>query len=364
MRIIQTSPELRSHAKTGKIKHWQISLLTDGVNFYFQKQWWQDGDAGVQASTPEKVEGKNTGRSNATSEAEQAVLAFKRAIQKRRDKGFSEDGSTAHVYTKPMLAHKFDPADVKFPVFVQPKLDGYRMLMDGNNAWTRGGKDHVRECVQHLMWGVGDYTVDGELLLPGNKPLQVTASAAKKFNRGVSETLEYHVYDIVEPDLPFSERTRLVHKLLADGVPKNVKLVPTLLAQDEEDVMKAHAIFTDPKYGYEGTIIRTAGGLYEIGFRSHGLLKLKDFQDSEFQVVNVEHGKGSFEDMPILVLEAKPGVTFNAVPEGTATYRRNLWTNRHALIGQWWTVRYQTLSKEGKPIFPVAVAPRGTEDQS
>jgi hypothetical protein len=56
---------------------------------------------------------------------------------------------------------------------------------------------------------------------------------------------------------------------------------------------------------YEGSIIRSADGRYEIGHRSYSLLKLKDFQDAEFKVVGVEHGKGSFEDKAILVLGSK-----------------------------------------------------------
>lgn len=361
MDLLRESPVLRSSAKTGKAKFWQLRLVTDRLDYFLERTWWQEGSV-KQSSTPERILGKNSGRANSTTDGEQAEREFDRAVQKRRDKGFSENGSASHVYTKPMLAHGFaDRKDgLKWPVYIQPKLDGFRMLMDGEAAWTRGGKDHVRECVQHLMWDTGDLVVDGELLLPGNRPLQITASAAKKF-RAESKTLEYHVYDIVEPLLPFSERTELLKALVEKGVPPNVKLVPTLLLGDEESVMLCHGVFKS--HGYEGSIVRSATGLYEVGFRSHGLLKLKDFVDAEFTVVDVEHGKGSFEDKAILVFATANGLTFNAVPEGNDEYRRGLWTNRKKLIGQMWTVRYQTLSREGKPIFPVAVAPRAKEDR-
>lgn len=362
MNVIKSGPILKSRAKTGKTKYWQLELVTDGDDFYLRRLWWQDGGA-VQESIPERIEGKNAGRMNASTDEGQALLEFDRAIQKRRDKGYSADGRAAHVYTKPMLAHVFADrvSTIKWPVFVQPKLDGFRMLMDGENAWTRGGKDHVRECVQHLMWDTDDVIVDGELLLPGNVPLQVTASAAKKYQRGVSEKLQYWVYDVVEPALPFHERRILLEDVVRNCAPPNVHLVPTIAAQNEDEVMVLHSTLV--AHGYEGSIIRAPNSLYEIGFRSYGLLKLKDFKDAEFRVVGVENGKGSFEDKAILVLEAKPGVTFNAVPQGNDEYRRSLWKNRGNLIGQWWTVKYQTLSKEGKPVFPVAIAPRGKEDQ-
>lgn len=373
MKTLMTSPVLHDAAKTGKTKFWRVYLLVDPATktFFLQKEWWLDGGAVLQ-STPEQILGKNAGRANATSDEEQATKAFARAIKKRRDRGFAEEGETAPVmYLKPMLAHKYtdldeaDRASLSWPVFVQPKLDGFRMLTDGDNAWTRGLKDHVRACVKHLLWDVGEFVIDGELLLPGNKPLQVTASAAKKYNRGTSETLEYHIYDLVEPDMPFSERTLLLKQLYDNGVPKNVHLVPTFVAKDEADVMKAHETFI--ACGYEGTMIRTAGSLYEVGFRSHGLLKLKDFQDAEFMVVDVEEGKGSYKGKAILVLsttslDVTKQVRFNAVPLGTADYREILWRNRAKLIGQWWTIRYQTLSKRGVPIFPVAIAQRGKDE--
>jgi DNA ligase-1 len=363
MDTIRKSPVLRSTAKTGKAKYWQLQLLHEpfgdsgSAEYYLHRLWWQDGSV-IQESTPERVEGKNWGRSNATTAEQQANLEFDALVKKRRDKGYSESGHSDHGYTKPMLAHVFADrvSTIKWPVYVQPKLDGFRMLMDGDNAWTRGGKDHVEACVQHLMWDVGELTVDGELLLPGNRPLQETNSAAKKFRRGSSDTLEYHVYDIVEPSLSFAARWELLKDLFEKPHPKNVKLVPTVMVDTEAEVMTAHGVFT--RYGYEGSIIRSADGRYEIGHRSYSLLKLKDFQDAEFQVVGVEHGKGSFEDKAILVLEAKPGVTFNAVPQGNDEYRRSLWTNREDLLGQWWTIKYQTLSKEGKPVFPVAIGPR------
>lgn len=383
METVRSSPVLHDQAKTGKTKYWQAHVVRDApTKFYLQKEWWLEGGAHTK-STPERIRGKNAGRHNATTDGEQASLAFSRAVKKRRDRGFAEEGETAPViYTKPMLAHKFkdlDEADLDalpWPVLVQPKLDGFRMLTDGDAAWTRGLKDHVRECVQHLLWDVGEYVIDGELLLPGNKPLQVSASAAKKFNRGVSETLEYHIYDIVEPDMPFSERTVLLEQLFKNGVPPNVKLVPTFLANDMADVMKCHETFK--KCGYEGSMIRTRDSLYEVGFRSHGLLKLKgdsngDFEDAEFVVVGVKEGKGSYKGKAVLILSATGTAAeikamsakeiaaltlFNAAPIGTADYREMLWEHRADLIGQTWTIRYTTLSLKGKPLCAVAVAPR------
>ena len=43
--------------------------------------------------------------------------------------------------------------------------------------------------------------------------------------------------------------------------------------------------------GYEGIIIRNIDGMYEFGFRSDNLIKLKVFDDKEFEIVESPGGK-------------------------------------------------------------------------
>ena len=356
MKIIKTSPVLQSVAKSGKAKFWQLFAIEDGGKYSYQKTWWQDGSK-KQSSTPSEVKGKNIGRANETSAKSQLISEFDAIVQKRRDKGYSEDGSADHVPTKPMLAHKWKEKKhkVEFPCFVQPKLDGFRMLKEGNGsvAWTRGGKEHVRECVEHLMWNTGDSMVDGELILPHMPALQETSRAAKKFRPGVSDTLMYHVYDVVMEDVPFAVRYDFLKEFVKNA-PWNVSLVETIEVKDESELFAAHVHFTSQ--GFEGTIIRSGTDGYEIGHRSSSLLKMKDFQDAEFLIVGAKDGKGSFKGKIVFVCETEDGSeTFDCVPEGTMEYRAELYRNRKKYIGQYLTVRYQTLSEKGKPIFPIGV---------
>ena len=274
MKTIQESPVLQSTARTGKKKYWQMVAFSENGSFFYQKSWWQE-DSKVQSSTPTEVLGKNVGRANETSPRDQLLSEFDSRVKKQRDKGYSEDGSSRHIPTKPMLANKYcDKAHlVTFPCFVQPKLDGFRMLKEGDGkiAYTRGGKEHVRECVEHLMWDTGNVMVDGELMLPGNRPLQETSRAAKKFREGVSPTLLYFVYDIVEPNMPFRARSELLRSLVKQA-PENVVLVETIEIANERELLEVHKRFTSQ--GFEGTMIRSGEDGYAIGHRSSSLLKL------------------------------------------------------------------------------------------
>ena len=312
------SPVLQSVARTGNKKFWQAVVYCEGNSYFYKKIWWQESKEGkkskVQESTPVEVFGKNIGRANETSAAEQAKSEFDSIVQKQRDKGYSESGSAEHIPTKPMLANKYETKKhtVEFPCFAQPKLDGFRMLKeaDGTKAWTRGGKPHVPECVAHLMWDTQGNMIDGELMLPHMPPLQETSRAAKKFRPDVSPTLKYYVYDVVESELPFHLRYELLQELVKTA-PENVELVETVLVNNEQELFEAHARFT--ARGFEGTIVRAGDGGYEIGHRSTSLLKMKDFQDAEFKISRLVSGKGSFQNKAIFICESSNGKEFNVV---------------------------------------------------
>lgn len=355
MNIIKEGPVLRSLTRTGKAKFWQACAFINDEGVFYQKRWWQEGSK-IQSTTPVRVDGKNIGRSNETTPTEQVVSELDSIIQKQRDKGYSEDGSNDHIPTKPMLAHKFKGKEhkVTYPCFVQPKLDGFRMLKEGDGltAWTRGGKKHVQACVSHLMWDTGVNMIDGELILPHMPPLQETSRAAKKFRPDVSPTLIYAVYDVVEPNLSFEGRYALLQGL-AENAPPNIRVVETVRVENEQELFEAHARFT--AQGYEGTIVRSGPDGYNIGHRSNSLLKLKDFVDAEFRIVSYTDGKGSFEGKMIFICETPNGNTFNVTPEGTMEYRAELWNDRKQYIGRWLTVRFQTLSEDQIPIFPIGV---------
>jgi DNA ligase-1 len=311
----------------------------------------------MQTSEPYFAAPTNEGRANARDSKAQAEFEFDAIIKKQRDKGYRAKGEKKNTRPMPMLAHKFadHKGKVDFPVAVQPKLNGMRMLFDGENGWSRGNKEVIPEVIQHLKFDTGGYILDGELMLPNNVLLQESMSAIKKYRQGISDKLEYHVYDIVDDTLTFWERHQIITDLIQKA-PANVKMVKTVKATDESQVSHLHQLFV--KDGYEGTMIRDPQMKYEIGKRSYSLLKLKDFVDSEYKILDVVDGEGSDVGLAIFVLDAGNGQTFNCRPEGTQENRAELYKNRKQLINKYMTVRYQELSRDGVPIFPVGVAIR------
>lgn len=357
--IFQSSAVLYSIAKTGKSKCWQGHIMKRGHGWFLSSSYWQEDESGsskVQFAEPYQVHPTNEGRANYRDAQTQASFEFTAMIKKQMDRGYHEKGVEPKILTQPMLAHKFKDhgRKIKFPAFVQPKLNGMRMLWDGKNAWSRGGKMIVRECVEHLMFDTKGLIVDGELILPGNALLQETLSAAKKFYPEKSPTLLYCVYDVIVDKAPFSARHDEL-RLLVDSVNvPNLILVETHRVESAEDVHTWHGRFT--RLGFEGTMVRDDSTGYERGTRSYSLQKYKDFLDAEYEIVGVEEGEGSDRGLAIFVCRTPDGKEFRCRPEGERDVRMAFWDARDVLIGERLTVRFQELSADGIPIFPVGVA--------
>lgn len=359
MKVVKESDWMFSENKAGLKKFWKLLILQSGKSYYTQSKWYQitktGNESAVQESTPYEAKPTNVGRANERDSAAQAEFEFDSIIKKQKDKGFRFPGEKKTVRPLPMLAHKYTDhwKKISWPAIVQPKLDGMRMLFDGTTGWSRGNKEIIPECIAHIKANTKGYILDGELILPGNVPLQDTMSAAKKYRPGISDTLEYIVYDIVDETMPYDERLKILNSIVSTS--KNIKLITSVIIQTPHDAYGEHKKFT--KMGYEGIMVRNTKSMYTIGKRSYDLLKFKEFLDSEFKIIDVAEGSGSDVGLAILVCEID-GTTFNARPEGSQENRAEIFNDRKNVIGKYATVRYQTLTKDGVPQFPVAVGIR------
>jgi DNA ligase-1 len=158
----------------------------------------------------------------------------------------------------PMLAKEWgkEQHKVRYPVWVQPKLDGMRMLYDSKTSQARArsgkmGKTSAQEPILQALakakWQ--GLTLDGELYKHGHSFQEVMRSLK-------AGGLQYHVYDIVSSQ-PFMQRYETLRKLYnaAPAVTKqHIKLVPTIPALSAEGVIKLQKKFVDQ--GYEGAIVR------------------------------------------------------------------------------------------------------------
>jgi len=131
-------------------------------------------DGNLVTSGWKDATGKNTGKANATTDAEQAQKEAQAMWDKKVEKEYFEDISKVDTYDKfkPMLAQDYAKLDsgkrMQLDMISQPKLDGIRCIARKDGLFTRAGKE-ITTC-NHIHNALKDYfeknptdILDGEL---------------------------------------------------------------------------------------------------------------------------------------------------------------------------------------------------------
>jgi len=359
---------LYGKSSKGKIKEWSLSVIQNEDETYTIKTEHGYSDGKKQIDGKIIKAGKNIGKSNETTIYEQACSDAQTAFNKKIDKGYVTD--TDNIKSKsgglflPMLAHRYDKYShhIKFPCWVQPKLDGVRMLAKKENGiitmWSRQGKvfevpDKIQEELLEML--EEEQAVDGELYVHG-WTFQRTVKAVKK-RREDTDSLVYHIYDSPHKTLNFEDRFTEKNFSLSDS--GRITFVETRICPTTYELNALEAYFISE--GYEGIIVRNIGSLYKYQDRSYDLQKLKRFVDSEYKIIGGKEGIGRETGMAVFRCITEDGKEFDARPKGTREERAEMFSNLDSLIGKYLTVKYQELTEDGIPRFPVGIGIRDYE---
>ena len=367
---MQVFPTIYKRDSKGNVRVWHMEV--DG-NKYRTVAGIMDGQLVVSEWTV--AEAKNVGRSNATTPEEQALSEVKSHYTKKLDIDYHEkieDIDTPKIF-EPMLAKKWEDRASKIKyntnVYVQPKLDGIRCILNRYGAFTRYGNEivaipHIIELFKPVFEQYPDAIFDGELYNHELKhDFNAIVSMIKK-TKLKPEDLElsarmaqYHVYDF--PGLmhePFSVRMEKAFELILLGgfnMEPVVQTVKTIKVESQSEIDDAYGSFIED--GYEGGIIRLEGP-YEQK-RSNNLIKRKDFDDDEFEIVEVLEGTGNWSGCAKkIVVKTKEGRICEASVQGSMDYCRHVLNNAANYIGKQATVRFFGYTPDGALRFGVAKA--------
>ena len=324
-----------------------ITISVDGSTI-IQESGLLDGKSVTNIS---QCEGKNIGKVNETTPENQAIIEAVAKIKKKLSEEYFESVETAQTveYISPMLAKDFKKESKKviYPCYVQPKMDGMRCLKKGSQLTSRDNKlITTLKHIEKVLPEIADY-FDGELYISG-KSFQENMTLIKKYRPGETEDVKYHVYDMVLPNLPFSERYALLKTLVKDI--DVIELVPTYVATNEADIKAYHGMFI--RDGFEGTIVRHSDDGYKVNGRSSSLLKYKDFLDLACEIVDVVPSErrpthGSF------ICKLPDGRTFGTGMKFSHAQREEILINKHEYIGKTSEIRFFEYTDEGLPRFPI-----------
>lgn len=383
-------PELQGDAVNGKAKTWSIRVIErDGCGVIEITHGYVDGKKQVN----EKIiaDGKNIGKKNETTPLQQAINEARSAWIKKKESGYAavgvsdeaaegddesvESGGAAGNRGKgidedaplPMLAHDYNKRgkSIKFPCFVQRKYDGTRCVgMPGRGLFSRNRKayphmNHIVAEINKLPTGI---ILDGELYSDTLTFQEIVGlvkrETLKKGDEEKQLQIKYHIYDIINNMMPYEQRYANLQMLFNKYKFKYLELVKTDVCESEEKMKELHAKYVAE--GYEGIMLRNKQGLYK-NVRSADLQKYKEFFDDEYEVVDYKEGEGQEEGCVLWVCKTPEGKIFNCRPRGTREDRIQLFANGKKYVGKKLTVRYQELTDDKVPRFPVGIAFRDYE---
>lgn len=192
---------------------------------------------------------------------------------------------------KPMLAKDGDLSKLKFPVTVQPKLDGIRASVVGGKLRSRTLKPIPNAEIRAALERPEFEGLDGELIV-GEPTATDVYRKTSSFVMSESKTGQPWAYMVFDKwDSPFGSSVRY---MAAESIVQSFDWtdVPIFMVANSEaktmaDLERMEALLIE--MGYEGAIVRDPFAPYKFGRsgKTGPLIKVKRFIDFEAEVVGV-----------------------------------------------------------------------------
>jgi DNA ligase 1 len=403
-------PTLFKRTNAGAIQQWKIWIVGPTIFTEF-------GQVGgkLQNTSDTIHEGKNAGKVNSTTPETQALMEAQSKWERQKKKRYVESLEEAKVGAvdqemvqggiPPMLSinksHPKDPILTKYleyPCLVQPKLDGVRCIAiveDGKaSLWSRTQKPitsmpHIVEELESRFPNPGRIVLDGELYTHTYKDqFEDLISIIRKEEpdtEGLYKLVEYHIYDlpesnygldetsefpyIVDHETSYKDRYNRYLSLINFGTngtwnlqleKQSVFALPAKLCLDEAQLLSNYETFLSD--GYEGGMAKNLAAPYESGKRSYNILKMKEFQDSEFVIIGVNEGRGRDAGVAAtFTCLTKEGKEFRARLKSTHKEKKVCWDNKDKCIGKLLTVTFKRYTSDAVPYIPVGKVIRDYE---
>jgi len=246
----------------------------------------------------------------------------------------------AHVWTD-----EYDPTNW----WMSEKLDGVRAYWDGKQFLSR--RNNIFYAPEWFTEGMPAHPLDGELWLARKQFDRTSGIVRRQDKPEIWKELKYLVFDAPDARGPFEDRM----KFLADGV---ASWKTKFIAIHEHGVCTGFDhLLTEldrvTELGGEGLMLRKPGSHYERT-RSTTLLKVKKFLDAEAVVLGYEAGLGRHKGR-VGALTARLG---NGKEFKVGTGLKDKERENPPAVGSIINVKYQELTKDGIPRFPVYVGLR------
>ena len=367
-----TLPTLYKKAKNNKISEWDIWIEIDKNNVPIIIR--NSGFVNFKHRETKRYirKGTNIGKSNEKSAYENAIFIVNNYWKDHIEDNYVDSINKIDdepLFLKPMLAKplKKNNNDNFKNKIVQPKYNGIRAVSFRHKGDTHiiSRERKVIDTVNHIESNLPNiflnHSPDGELY-NHNLTFQEIVRRVKKYREGLTEEIQYWVYDLAIPDIIVSERLNLIDKIIPNNH-RIIKKVPYYYIDSYDEFKQYHDKFVSD--GYEGIILREPNSFYGFNDRPSCLQKYKEFKDAEYKIV--DYNKEEWDDNGVMynlvvwVCETEKGERFNVRPKGSFQNRIYQYNRADMYIGKMYTVRYQEESENGTPIFGIGIEFRDYE---
>jgi len=245
-----------------------------------------------------------------------------------------------------LLAETWDDTVNPTGYLMSEKLDGVRCLWTGERLYSRNGNQFF--CPPFFTKNWPNAVLDGELWIARNTFQQCVRVVKKKTpEENDWKKIQYLVFDTPSLNLPFDARYKLMDEELNKINNPYIKLVHNRLCTSRKDMdQELEKVLA---LSGEGLMLRNPKSFYERK-RSKNLLKVKKFLDDEALVIG--HIRRPQGDLKAMQVRLKNGKEFKIGGGLTDAERR-----RPPKIGSTVTFKYQNLSEDGIPRFPIYLRP-------
>lgn len=373
-------PTLYKLNTSGKVLTWCIERDCD---CYRTISGQQNGLKTTSAWTV--AQPKNIGKKNETTGSQQAEKQCLAKYEKKLKSGsyvFKIDEVNNKSYIKPMLAETyysevFDPETNKSKiknnipsikefnegVIIQRKIDGIRMILSKEGAFSRKGEiiqgvPHIVNSMKEFFIKYPDVILDGELYSHDLEFNVINGTIRRELKQDTKEQTEirnriqYFVYDVINGDI-YKERASLLNNLSLEW-PSYVLLLSGTYVSNLTTVSYFHNKYV--KEGYEGAILRKVNAKYQEGKRTKDLLKVKEFQDAEYTILDIIEGDGNNAGMAAKILIKDNEVEIYPNMVGSWDFCRKVLEEKESYIGGETTIKFFGRTPDGSLRHPTVKA--------
>ena len=224
------------------------------------------------------------------------------------------------------------------------KLDGVRAYWDGKRLISRGGHEF-----QAPSWFTKDFPpfeIDGELWTKRGDFEHISSIVRKQTPHNGWKSITYNIFEVPNQKGGLLSRLDVLNKYLKQYPSSYIRVLKQSTCRDKSH-LKAYLKEVEDKGG-EGIVVRD-GEVPYINKRTSKALKVKSFDDAECEIVGYKDGTGKYKGkVGSFTCRQKNGQIIHIGSGITDELRKS-----PPKIGTNITFKYNGLTKNGKPRFPV-----------